>query len=159
MVSIKWCCRQKSGIKLVEPNANLSHSYISLADASLGTMNREQDKNIVFSISAGYYSMYYSLYAVLREIGIKCEIHQCTLKLIEELLPEFYGKEEVKSINNAFKLRNIAQYYVDKILDKDGIKNLLRSAPDFVTKSKQVLNLLNEDKIKEIRTKLKNLLT
>ena len=28
MVSLKWCCKQKEGIKLIEPNNNLAQGYL-----------------------------------------------------------------------------------------------------------------------------------
>jgi len=43
MVSLKWCCGQKDGIKLIEPNDNLAHGYLKMAEDSLGTMNRERE--------------------------------------------------------------------------------------------------------------------
>ncbi len=55
MVSIKWCCRQKEGIKLIESNDNLSQGYLKMAENSLGTMNREKRYNLMFSISAWVY--------------------------------------------------------------------------------------------------------
>ena len=155
MVTIKWCFKQKKGFELVEPNENMSKGYMKLADSSLGTMNRERGKNDVFSISAGYYAMYYSLYSILISTGIKCEIHQCSIKLMQELLSEFYSKQNVEDIYFAFKLRNNVQYYVDKILKKEDIDRLILDAPEFVVKSKNILNKLNEDKIKEMRIKLK----
>jgi uncharacterized protein (UPF0332 family) len=154
MVSINWCLKQKSGIKIVEPNENISESYIKMAEDSIGTMNREKDKNIIFSVSAGYYSMYYSLYSILMRIGVKCEIHQCSIKFMEKFLDEFFSKEHINQINSAFKLRNITQYYVDKIIDKKEINNLLQNAPDFVEHSKNILSSINQDKINEIRNKL-----
>ncbi|MFH1317027.1 MAG: hypothetical protein ABII01_05910 [Candidatus Woesearchaeota archaeon] len=78
MVTIKWCCKQKQGIRIVEANDNLADSYIKMAGDATGTMNREKKHNMVFAVSACYYSMYYSLYAVLRKIGVKCE--KCPLK-------------------------------------------------------------------------------
>ena len=155
MVSIKWCCQQKKGLELVKPNMNISGSYLKLAEASIGTMNRERDKNLVFSISAGYYSIYYSLYSVLMALGIKCEIHQCTIKFCEKFLNDFFTKQDFKIINDAFKLRNVAQYYVDKIIDEKEINQLIGNVPHLVVKSKDVLLNLNEDKTKEIRTKFK----
>ncbi|MBR9705103.1 hypothetical protein GOV12_06840 [Candidatus Pacearchaeota archaeon] len=157
MANIKWCCKQKKGLKLIEPNENMSQSYIKLAESSIGTMNRERNKNNIFSISAGYYSMYYSLYSILINIGIKCEIHQCTIKFLEKFLNNFYSKEDINKIYSAFKLRNIAQYYVDKILDEKEINNLIINAPEFLAKSKQILSSLNEDQINEIRDKFKEI--
>ena len=42
MVSIKWCMQQKNGIKLVEPNNNMSSSYIKMAEESVGILNNVQ---------------------------------------------------------------------------------------------------------------------
>lgn len=151
MVAIKWCFKQKKGFELVEPNENMSKGYMKLADSSLGTMNRERGKNDVFSISAGYYAMYYALYSVLILIGIKCEIHQCSIKLMQELLSEFYSKEDVENIYSAFKLRNNVQYYVDRILKKEDIDKLILDAPEFAANSKNILSMLNENKIKKVR--------
>ena len=155
MVSVDWCCRQEKGIRLVEPSQNISQGYISLAESSIGTMNRERDKNIVFSISAGYYSMYYSLCSVLIALGIKCEIHKCTIKFAEEFLRDFYNKEDIKTIYEAFSLRNSAQYYVNKILNEQEILNLIKKSPIFVAKSMSILSSLNEKKIEEARNRLK----
>jgi len=51
MVSLKWCCNQDKGIKVVEPSDNLSIGYTQTADNFLGTMNREKGKNLAASIS------------------------------------------------------------------------------------------------------------
>jgi len=153
MATISWCYKQSKGLRLIESNENVSEGYFKLAESSIGTMNRERNKNDVFSISAGYYSMYYSLYGILMFIGIKCEIHQCTIKFMEDFLTDFYSKEDMKNIYSAFKLRNTVQYYVNKIIDEKEIDNLIINAPEFLAKSKEILSSLNEDKIKNIRNK------
>jgi uncharacterized protein (UPF0332 family) len=158
MVSIGWCCKQKNGIKLIEPNENLSKSYIKMSEDALGTMNRERKYNLAFSISACYYSMYYSLYSVLMKIGVKCEIHSCTLKFMEKFLGDFYSKEEIKTISKAFDLRNIAQYYVNKIIDMKDIDFIIAQAPLFVNSSKEILYKMNEKDIIMLRKKLQELL-
>lgn len=154
MVSINWCCKQKDGIKLIEPNDNLAEGYLKMAEDALGTMNREKNFSLRFSISACYYSMYYSLYATLMKIGIKCEIHSCTLKFMEMFLSEFYSKEDIKVINKAFDCRNTIQYYVDRIIQKEDSNWIILKAPLFHTKSKEILAKLNENQIKEIREKI-----
>jgi len=102
--------------------------------------------------------MYYSLYGILMFIGVKCEIHQCTIKFIEEFLADYYSEEEIDNIYSAFKLRNIVQYYVDKIIDQKEINDLIINAPEFFAKSKEILYSLNEDKIKNIRNRFKGLI-
>ncbi|MBS3091894.1 hypothetical protein J4466_00590 [Candidatus Pacearchaeota archaeon] len=155
MVSFKWCCRQKEGIKLIDSNDNLSQGYIKMAENAIGTMNREKNLNLQFGISACYYSMYYSLYAVLMKIGIKCEIHTCTLEFMKQLLQDFYSKEDFKLINKAFASRDISQYYVDKIVPKEDINFIMLNAPYFLNKSKEILSSLNEKDINGIRGKIK----
>ena len=151
MVSLKWCCKQKDGIRLIEPSDNLSLSYMKMAENALGTMNRERKYNLTFAISACYYSMYYSLYSVLMKLGVKCEIHSCTLEFMKELLAEFYTKEDFKVISKAFDLRNIAQYYVDKVIDTKESELIMGKAPLFVNTSKEILSKINEKDVRKIR--------
>ncbi len=66
-----------------------------MAEEALGTMNRERN-----SISACYYSMYYSLYAILMKLGIKCEIHSCTLEFMKFSLSQYYLEDEIDIITN-----------------------------------------------------------
>lgn len=143
---------------MIEPNENLSNGYLIMAENALGTMNREKDKNLQFSISACYYSMYYSFYAILMKAGIKCEIHSCTLEIMGKLLKDFYSQDDIKLINKAFDVRNLAQYYVDKVIAKDDIDYIMSNAPYFCNKSKEIVGRINEKSIKEIRKEIEMLL-
>lgn len=154
MVSLKWCCNQKDGIKLIEPNINLAQGYLKMAENSLGTMNRERSYNLMFSISACYYSMYYSLYAICMKLGIKCEIHSCTIELMKKLFIDFYSIDDVKTIKKAFDARNTAQYYVDRIVSKEDIDFIISKAPLFFSKSKEILSKINEEDLKKIRAEV-----
>ena len=128
-----------------------------MAENSLGTMNREKNYNLTFAISACYYSMYYSLYTVLMKLGIKCEIHSCTLEFMKFALSDFYSKEDIKTVNKAFDLRNLEQYYVDKIIDKKDSDFIIEQAPLFFSKSKEVLSRINENNMKIIRKKIEEI--
>ncbi|MFH1365001.1 MAG: HEPN domain-containing protein [archaeon] len=157
MVGLKWCCKQKEGIKLINPNENLAKGYIEMAEKAIGTMCREKNFNMQFAISACYYSMYYSLYSVLMKIGIKCEIHSCTLEIMKTLLKDFYSKEDFKLINKAFDVRNTAQYYVDKIIEKGDIEFIMANAPPFLSKPRSILAKINEKDITGIKNEIKKL--
>jgi uncharacterized protein (UPF0332 family) len=126
-----------------------------MAENSIGTMNRERNLNLMFSISACYYSMYYSLYAVMMKLGIKCEIHSCTLEFMKSILGKFYLGEDIKTIKKAFDARQIVQYYVGKIVSKDDSDFIMSRAPLFFNKSKEILSRINETDVKEIREKIK----
>lgn len=155
MVSLKWCCKQKDGIRLIETNDNLAHGYLKMAEDSLGTMDRERKHNLRAAISACYYSMYYSLYAICMKIGIKCEIHSCTLEFMKKALTEFYSEEDMKIIKKAFSLREAAQYYVDRIILKKDSDYIMEKAPIFLNKSKDILAKINESDVKKIREEIK----
>jgi uncharacterized protein (UPF0332 family) len=156
MVNIRWCCKKLEGIRLIEPNDNLALSYIKMAEDALGTMGREKNFNMIFAISACYYSMYYSLYSILMKLGIKCEIHACTLEFMKVFLSDFYSEKEIEVINRAFDLRGISQYYADKIVDKKDIEFIMINAPYFLNKSKEVINKINENDIKRVRNLINN---
>lgn len=156
-VSIKWCCKQSNGIKIDIPNDNLAGSYIKMAENAIGTMNRERSYNRQFAISACYYSMYYSLYAVLMKIGIKCEIHSCTLEFMKKLLKDFYSTDDMKKINKAFEARDKAQYYINKIVTKEEEEFIMAQAPLFLSKSKDILEKINENDIQKIRDNLRDI--
>jgi len=153
MDKIKWCLKQ--GMKLVEPNKRLAQGYLKMAEGSLGTMNREKNENVVFSISAGYYVMYYSLYAVMQTIGVKCEIHACSIEFMKRFLKEFYSEEDIGLIETAFSARNVLQYYVDKNVNKSDMEKVWSFAYDFFVKSREIAVKLDEGKIIKLRGLLK----
>ena len=97
------------------------------------------------------YSMYYSLYAVLRKVGVKCEIHSCTLEFMKFALSNFYSQEDIKIIKKAFDARGIAQYYVDKIVSKEDSDFIMEKAPYFISESKEVLSKINQKDTEIIR--------
>ena len=152
MVSINWCAKQKKGIKLTDSNFNISKSYMEMAKNALGTMNREKNFNKTFSISAGYYAMYYALYSLLAKLGVKSEIHKCSILLMDFF--DDYSEKDKKYMMRAFELRNMTQYYVDKIIDEKLVVDLYENAPIFVTKTQSMLFSLKDTKIKELRTRM-----
>lgn len=76
---LSWCLKQKDGIKLVEPNENLSKAHMERAKSDLKIIEK-QDK--VWKVVVSYYAYYNAFYAVLLKFGIKCEIHSCTIHLL-----------------------------------------------------------------------------
>lgn len=153
MNRIKWCLRKKDGLSLIEPNNNLSEAYLKKSEESLESIA----VNIIKSwrISTAYYTFYFALYSILMKIGIKCEIHSCTIKFAEEYLNDFFEKEELDFVEDCLKARIDSQYYVNRnIPDKHYIK-MIQRAPEFLVKCKNILIKLNEGKINEIRNKFK----
>ena len=89
VVNLKWCCGKKEGIRLIEPNENTYQAYLLEADNSLAAMGKNSG---TWKVVTGYYSCYSALYALLQKTGIKCEIHDCTLELMNYF---GFSKEEI----------------------------------------------------------------
>ncbi|SRR6056297_1261000 len=108
-----------------------------------------------WKIATAYYTIYFSIYSVLMKIGIKSEIHSCTIEFVKRFLSDYFNKEEIKFMEDAQKLRIDSQYYVNKNIPDKKYENLIEETPKFFIKCKDVMKKINEKKISEIRDKLK----
>lgn len=155
MSKIKWCLQKGKGIEIIEPNQNLAEAYIKKAEEAMESMRLIKNRD--WKISTAYYSMYFSLYAILMRIGIKSEIHTCTIEFMKRFLSEYFSKEENELVENSFKARIDTQYYVNKEVPNKMCDKMTKSSPEFLVKCKSIALRLDEKKIQEIRSKLKNL--
>jgi len=65
-----WCFRQKRGIRLTEPNPNLTKAYLKKAASALNTMTATiQINETEWTATAAYYARYFALYALFMKIG------------------------------------------------------------------------------------------
>ena len=156
---MSWCWKQKRGIKLEAPNDNLSKVYIKKAKSSLNILESATQKDEVDWIATtAYYARYFAFYALLQKCGIKSEIHDCTISMMkflfvdEELVEEHFYNELLL----AKELRVDTQYYVNEELDKEKLNKDSQTARSFVLKMEQVIESLDDKKIKSIREKLTN---
>ena len=142
MDKIKWCVGKKEGLALIEPNSNLAEAYTKKAEEALESMRLNTIKD--WKISTAYYTIYFSLYSLLVRVGIKCEIHSCTIEFAKQFLREY------------FKARIDSQYYVDRTVPDSQYNKMVELAPEFLVKCKSILIKLNEKKINEIRKKFQD---
>ena len=141
---INWCLKQAKGIKLIELKPHLSESYIKEADETLENVFSAKGK---WRLITAYYACYNAFYALLMKCGIKCEIHDCSLELIE--LFDF-DINEIKYLKKLKGDRIQAQYYLKNIELEDEL-----NVKKFVLKCKILLNNLDSEKIEKIRVKIK----
>ena len=149
MDKIKWCAGKKEGLRLVEPNSDLAEAYIRKAEEALESMRVNIIKD--WKISTAYYTLYFSLYAVLIKIGVKCEIHSCTIAFAKRFLREFFSEEDLDLTEDSLKARIDAQYYVDRTVPDKQYDKMAKNAPEFLVKCKSIILKLNEKKINEVR--------
>ena len=149
MDKIKWCAGKKKGLSLIEPNSDLAEAYTKKAEEALESMRINIIKD--WEISTAYYTLYFSLYSVLTKIGIKCEIHSCTIAFTKRFLREFFSEEDFDFAEDSLKARIDSQYYIDRTVPDEQYNKMVKNAPEFLVKCKSILIKLNEKKINEIR--------
>ena len=136
---LEWCCNKKNGITLIEPNDNLSDEYMKESDKTLDSLDLINDK---WGLIMGYYACYNALYSLMMKMGIKSEIHDCSIELMK-MIPQF-SDDDINFIKNLKKDRIDAQYYLkDKVLDDKGKEK------EFVLKCKQIKGELDTPSIRE----------
>jgi uncharacterized protein (UPF0332 family) len=86
------------------------------------------------------------------KIGVKCEIHSCTISFAKAFLIEFFEEKDLDFLEASLKARIDSQYYVDRIVPDEQFKKMLVVAPEFLIKCKSILVQLNDKKIREIRS-------
>jgi len=149
MDKIKWCVGKKGGLSLIESNSNLAEAYIKKSEEALESMRVNIIKD--WRISTAYYTLYFSLYSILTKIGIKCEIHSCTIEFARRFLKDYFNDEELDFIEDSLKARIDSQYYIDRTVSDEQYNKMIMKAPEFLVKCKSILIKLNEKKVNEIR--------
>ena len=151
MADLEWCKKQDKGIKLIEPNNNLAEDYLKSAEETLSILKDIENKSNIWLATTKYYCEYFTVYALLMKIGIKSEIHDCTIEVCRLLEEEKILPQGVyKTLKKDKQLRIDNQYYLKNIkvsLDIDKIVN-------FVLSIKSIIKSLTLDEIKNIRKKL-----
>jgi len=144
MDNFEWCKKQERGISLIEKSSHLSDSYLKDAYESFDACLKIEGK---WKVITGYYACYNAVYSILMKCGIKSEIHNCTIRLMEFFK---FSKEEIKFLEKLKIERINAQYYLKKVrLPK------VLEIKKFISKCEFILSELNDNQIEEIRGKLK----
>ncbi|MBL7056190.1 hypothetical protein ISS07_04715 [Candidatus Woesearchaeota archaeon] len=147
MDKIKWCV--KKGLSMIEPNRDLANAYTQKAEEALQSVPLNKVKD--WKISTAYYSVYFSLYSILTRMGIKCEIHSCTLEFAKKFLKDYFNKEDFEFMETSLKSRIDSQYYTDRTVPDEDFDKLIKESPGFFVKCKSILDKLKEVNINKIR--------
>ncbi|NOQ37663.1 hypothetical protein GQ472_02125 [archaeon] len=147
MVDIEWC--KKKGLRLIEPNSNLAEEYYRNAEETLKVTNLIKDSGSnMWLATQKYYTEYLAAYAILMRIGIKTEIHSCTIKIIELLQEKDiidFNYTEILEEDKELRIDN--QYYLkNRPVDFDSNK-----LAQLLLKIRHILDTITEEKIDEIR--------
>jgi uncharacterized protein (UPF0332 family) len=90
------------------------------------------------------------------KIGIKCEIHDCTLGAAKLLLIIKHGF--MKEIERAKEQRVNMQYYTDRTVSDEEYEKNIKSAPRFVIEMEKIASSLTKNDIQIIRDKMEKII-
>ena len=152
MKKINWCKKKKLEIKLIEPNDNLSEEYFENVEESFGVLRAVvETKSNMWIATVKYYIEYFAFYSVLMKLGIKCEIHDCTIILAKFLEGEGIIRKPISELLEGDKeLRIDNQYYLknkEVKIDFDELSN-------FLILIREILGSLDDNKINNVRRKI-----
>jgi len=83
-MSLGWCKRK--GMKLIKPNTNLAEEYFKNAEETLRVTNLIKGSGSnMWLATQKYYTEYLAAYSLMMKIGIKSEMHSCTIEIIRLL--------------------------------------------------------------------------
>lgn len=150
MDQIKWCLNQKKGIEIVEPSDNLREAYLVKAENALDTLKTSKSRD--WQLITAYYALYNSMYSLLMKIGIKCEIHSCTIEFTKRYLKDYFTPEDFELVDKAFSARIDSQYYVNRQVPDRNYDLILKKTPMFLVKCKNIV--LEQKEITEIRARV-----
>ncbi len=140
---------EEKKLKIITPNDDLKDAYIikseSFYDSSILLFKH---KKLEETVSLLYYSMYYSVLALLFKIGIKCENHSAAIILLKELFDI-----DNKEILHLKKERINKQYFVDSNITEKEVKKLIEITEDFNLKIYSFIETLSNEKISFFKLK------
>ena len=152
---LKWCFGKKE-VKIVEPNENLAREYLKSAEETLLVLKDIKGKSNMWLATTKYYCEYFAIYALLMCLGIKSEIHECTIEIVKFLEKEnIVEKGIAKMLEYDKELRIDNQYYLKNrkvIVNHDNLR-------DLILKMKEIINTITNEKIDEIRKKIRKLIS
>ena len=155
---LMWCLKQSKGIRLTKPSENLVRAYLEKSRNALKSMEVNAKAGIAeWAVSASYYAKYFSVYALLSKIGVKCEIHDCTIALFNYLFSDRVSPQVVKELQQSKEDGIEMQYYPRE--RKMNLEQLISQTKNFVLEIEKIMDDLNSERIVALQNKLKLLIS
>lgn len=95
---------------------------------------------IDWAVSASYYAKYFAVYALFWKLGVKCEIHECTIALFEYLFRGKVSDDLIKELRVSVDL--------DKVTEQ---------TTAFVLKIEELIDSLDQSTVAGLQNELRKL--
>jgi len=141
------------------PNSDLADVYLNKSRSALNMLSSAIEKNeLDWMLDTSYYAKYFAVYSLFMKAGIKSEIHDCTIAILNSVFVKqsIISQELASELKKSKELRVESLYY-DKELGKEEISFHAEKAPDYHLELKSVIERLTEKKIALIREEFRRL--
>ncbi len=136
---LKWCVNQSRGIRLTKPSENLVKAYLGKSSIAMRSMDVNAEAGIdEWEVTTSYYARYFAVYALLAKIGVKCEIHDCTIALFDYLFHDRVSQDTVQELRQAKQDRVNSQYYTQQA--RTNIGDLVKRTKSFVLEIEGIID-------------------
>jgi uncharacterized protein (UPF0332 family) len=154
---LQWCFKKSKGIRLIDPSMNLVRAYLKKSRNALKAMEVNAQAGLTeWAVSASYYAKYFAAYSLLSKIGVKCEIHDCTIAVFEYLFSDRISPDIIKDLRNSKSDRVEAQYYTEELTVD--LEEVLERTKRFVLEIEKVLDGLSPVDVEKLIAKTKAML-
>ena len=142
-------------LQLVEPSVTLKDAYHSKSEGFLSSAKLLLDNDrLEEAVSLAYYSMYYSVLALLFRAGIKCENHTAAAMLLKLV----FGHDPADLVK-AKSERIETQYYIDAELTREDVRQMVLMAETFDGEMFDTVERMTTGDIENYRKALTRILT
>jgi len=156
---LKWCLKKAEiegenhrGLKKIQPDLIKANKHIEKAVHNLSAMQYLiKGGYFDWAVSAGFYSMYHCLLAMLAKNGYESRNQECTFAAIEVLIREsktsitveemrkIASFDEKSSSADIIKLREEFQYGTETVLAVERVRKIVDEAKELIEKTKMDL--------------------
>ena len=150
-----FCFKKERGLKLISPNENLVQVYRRKSMSALNMLKSATEKDEDdWILDTSYYAKYFMVYALFMKVGIKSEIHDCTIFALKSVFVDsgIVSESLYKELLDSKDLR-VGSLYYDKDFGKDKILERAKVAPSFCLEVESILEKISKEDISKARKK------
>jgi len=141
-------------INYLPPTHNLQKAYLKKSEDAIKSMDANAKEGInEWVVSTSYYAKYFVVYSLLSRIGIKCEIHDCTISLFEYLFTGKIPPKLIQDFQQSKDDRVDVQYYTQSI--QINLNVIVADTKAFVLEIQKIIDNLTQSEIIILQSKLK----
>jgi len=153
-----YCFKKSSGLSLTSPNENLVKVYKRKSKSALNMLDSAKEKQEDdWILDTSYYAKYFMIYALFMKVGIKSEIHDCTIYALKSIFLKdgLISQDVYDELEKSKDLRVGALYY-DKDFGHEEILKRAKTAPEFCLNVESVIDKISNEDIEKVREKFED---